>query len=237
MKRKRWRRSTISIAASLLAHLVLISPLLRVAQSLRNAPLTSRPDVQIDLVRAFDVTEGAPNSTEAAAKPVFNDAADRPTIRATADDAHAQPPPRRSSQQTPTSPTLTANAPVDVTTGHDAAGDARARAALRSALGCLNPNLANLTDAERAACRDRVRQAATAMGDATVDPISDIRKRAYYDDVKAARDAMNSYNPVNGPMPGNGPGFACKFGGKSGASCGVALPSGALTEEWGIKPP
>jgi hypothetical protein len=70
------------------------------------------------------------------------------------------------------------------------------------------------------------------MGDATVDPISDIRKRAYYDEVKGARDAMNSYNPVNGPMPGNGPGIGCKHG-----KCGFIPPSGVLTEEWGIKPP
>jgi hypothetical protein len=75
------------------------------------------------------------------------------------------------------------------------------------------------------------------MGEATVDPIRSIRKRAYYDEVKDARDAMNSYNPVSGPMPGNGPGFGCRFGGKSGGKCGAILPSGALTEEWGIKPP
>jgi hypothetical protein len=75
------------------------------------------------------------------------------------------------------------------------------------------------------------------MGDAAVDPIRSIRKRADYDAVKDARDAMNSYNPVNGPMPGKGAGFGCKFGVKSGGKCGVIPPSGALTGEWGIKPP
>jgi hypothetical protein len=70
------------------------------------------------------------------------------------------------------------------------------------------------------------------MDEATVDPISSVRKRAYYDEVKAARDAMNSYNPVNGPMPGNGPGFGCKHG-----KCGFIPPSGALTDEMGSKPP
>jgi hypothetical protein len=70
------------------------------------------------------------------------------------------------------------------------------------------------------------------MGEATVDPIRSIRKRAYYDEVKAARDAMNSYNPVTGPIPGNGPGLGCKHG-----KCGFIPPSGALTEERGLKPP
>lgn len=224
MTRKRWRRRTISIAASLLAHLALLSPLLRRAPDLRMTAVASRPDVQIDLVRTMDANRGAQPS----AKPSLKETAQRPKPNA---GAQASPAP---------APTWTANLPSASATGAGATsemGEAQARAALRAALGCLNPDLTQLTEAERATCRDRLRQAATALGDATVDPIRSIRKRAYYDEVKGARDAMNSYNPVSGPMPGNGPGFGCKFGGKSGGSCGVALPSGALTEEWGIKPP
>ncbi len=185
MQRKRWRRRTISIAASLLAHLILLSSLLWLAPGLRTTPVASRPDVQLDLVPNVDGRDGRLHPSKPAEK------AERP----------------RSRTRAPSLPQL-------------------------AALGCLNPDLAKLTEAERAACRDRLRQASAAMGDATVDPISDIRKRAYYDEVKGARDAMNSYNPVNGPMPGNGPGIGCKHG-----KCGFIPPSGALTEEWGIKPP
>jgi hypothetical protein len=229
MQRKRWRRRTISIAASLLAHLILLSSLLWLAPGLRTTPVASRPDVQLDLVRNVDVRDGRLHPSKSAEK------AERPRSRAPAPSLPQLASEPSSRQPTPQASPLAATVPAGGMTEAGAGappGDARARAALRAALGCLNPDLAKLTEAERAACRDRLRQASAAMGDATVDPISDIRKRAYYDQVKAARDAMNSYNPVNGPMPGNGPGIGCKHG-----KCGFIPPSGALTEEWGIKPP
>jgi len=228
MARKLWRRRTISVAVSLLAHVLLLSPLLWVTPSLRMKPVASRPDVQIDLVRRLKAGVGAVHFDSLAGASLAREQTQRPPRQAS---RPASPSPRQP---------LTANALTTVTGGAsaaagtdpDPAGDARLRAALRGALGCQNPDLTHVTEMERAACRDRLRQAATDMGDATVDPIRSIRKRAYYDEVKDARDAMNSYNPVSGPMPGNGPGFGCKFG-----KCGVILPRGALTEEWGIKPP
>jgi hypothetical protein len=229
MQRRRWRRKTISIAASLLAHLILLSLLLWLAPGLRTAPVAGRPDVELDLVRNVDVGEGRRHSSEP------TEISERPHPRANPPSLPRLASEPSSRRPTSPSPPLAANVPSTDTADASAAaaaGDARARAALRAALGCLNPDLAKLTEAERAACRDRLRQASAAMGDATVDPISDIRKRAYYDEVKAVRDAMNSYNPVNGPMPGNGPGIGCKHG-----KCGFIPPSGALTEEWGIKPP
>jgi hypothetical protein len=222
MTRKRSRRRPISIAASLLAHVLLLSPLLCVAPDLRIKSVSSRPDVQIDLVRRPYLSVGAGRPAQPAGTSLIRAKAQRLQRQASTSISSAS------------GPTSTANALTGVTAGPEAgaAGDARVRAALRGALGCLNPDLTQLSAAERAACRDRLRQAATDMGDTTVDPIRSIRKRAYYDEVKDARDAMNSYNPVSGPMPGNGPGFGCKFG-----KCGVILPRGALTEEWGIKPP
>jgi hypothetical protein len=229
MQRKRWRRRTISIAASLLAHLILLSSLLWLAPGLRTTPVASRPDVQLDLVRNLDVRDGRLHPSKPAEK------AERPRSRAPAPSLPQLASEQSSRQPTPQASPLAATVPTGGTTEAGAGpppGDARARAALRAALGCLNPDLAKLTEAERAACRDRLRQASAATGDATVDPISDIRKRAYYDEVKAARDAIKSYNPVNGPMPGHGPGFGCKHG-----KCGFIPPSGALTEELGVKPP
>jgi hypothetical protein len=224
MRRKRWRRGTISIAASLLAHLALLSPLLWMAPSFRMRPVANRPDLQIDLVRSVDLNPRAPHPNP-------------PAETASAKETAQRPPPKASAQafatlaRPPQAPPPAANGAVAAQTG-SAAGDAAVRAALRGAVGCSNPDFVGLTQAERAACRDRLRQGAEAMGEATVDPIRSIHKRAYYDEVKDARDAMNSYNPVNGPMPGNGPGFGCKHG-----KCGFIPPSGALTEEWGIKPP
>jgi hypothetical protein len=232
MTRQRWRRRTISIAASLLAHLVLLTPLLLVAPNLRLTPASTRPDVQIDFVRLADVGRPIQRPAHQTPPSLTKATAGRPLTKNIAAAARALAQPRPFGPQTPASPSLAPTAPADDKGEAGAAGDAHVRAALRGALGCLNPDLANLTEAERAACRDRLHQAAADMGDATVDPIRSIRKRAYYDDVKAARDAMNSYNPVNGPMSGNGPGFGCKHG-----KCGFIPPSGALTEEWGIKPP
>jgi hypothetical protein len=229
MTRTRWPRRAISIAASLLAHLAVLTPLLLLAPRFPIKPVASRPDVQLDLVRSVTVDESRMHPRAPAENP------QRPRPIASAPSLPRPPSQPSSHHPTPQSQASAANAPTGVTTQASTAadeGDARARAALRAALGCLNPDLARLTEAERAACHDRLRQAAIGMGDATVDPISSIRKRAYYDDVKAARDAMNRYNPVNGPMPGNGPSFGCKNG-----KCGLIPPSGALTEEWGIKPP
>ncbi|MHB8283554.1 MAG: hypothetical protein ACYDD1_02660 [Caulobacteraceae bacterium] len=121
-------------------------------------------------------------------------------------------------------PSATANLPGDEPAGG-------VRKFLRETVGCSHQDFAHLTVAERFEC-ERQNGVQAAIGAKQKLDSLPANKRAYYDAVQQAYQAIHDYTPLDGAgepmakMPGRGAGYSCVHG-----KCGFNLPEGAGTEE------
>lgn len=110
-------------------------------------------------------------------------------------------------------------------------GTAGLRSTLRTTVGCSHEDFLHLTKAELDACHQQFGAEARKVQGVTVDAIP-AAKRAHYDAVRQAYEAVaNPAAPLDS-RPGAIQLFGCKHG-----KCGAVLPQGAGTEESGVTPP
>ncbi len=107
----------------------------------------------------------------------------------------------------------------------------KARAVIRGALGCAHPELARLTDAERAACAKRLASGVNpnVAWPANIAP----EKRAWFDASVASHNSPDR-PPVFGCALGRGPPHALKLG---PLPCFIAPPKGSLDDDVDVPPP
>ncbi len=244
------RRRRTALLASLLIHTALLAPLLLVAPRLRTAPAPNRATMLLGLVHAAGLgiathqTRPRPMATPQPAR-ALPPAQEAPLPHeAPSPTATVQPisPPHTPPNGTATSPSANNGA---TSAASRAGSEDAARRALRAALACAPSNVQNLDEEARAACRQRLSDAAIAMGDARVDTIPP-EKRAYYDAVvKAYKDPTATAHPPGlgcalpfgipkGWKPsGRKPPHSLKLG---PLPCYVVPPKGFLTEEADVPP-